>query len=227
MKRRDFVKLTGLTAAGVALVGPKLFAEFAPLDLSEQFSFTAPTWSGSRILYEPAPINVGPAPLWEDFQYIVKDPFLPSIDPLTGKPSHEMDAYKSTIGWKGTYQGRTYGDYVVIKDGPRPLEPRLVSDACVLLKEQADQTRHQLIVDANIPCFCLECKVRAFSDCDTKRTGHRLFKCTKVKHNIGSLMVCVTVCGKGKGWVRAANLRAEDMFWKAIIREEGPTHGYA
>jgi hypothetical protein len=230
MNRRDFAKLTALTAAGVAVLGHKAFAkpDSVAIDLDKQFSFSAPDWHDpfagkqSAILTEPAPINEGPGPLWENFEYILKGPFLRDFDPAI----HYFSS-RTTFGWKGTLNGQQYGDYVVISDVISGPEDDVIKECVQLLKEQADCVRHRIIRDAKTPCFCRECKVDAFLDVEYEREGRIITAKTRWPfHAKNGWGVRVAAKGDGKGWYRAAYKDAEDYLWKTIIATEGPTHGY-
>ena len=197
--RRQFNKTLGLTAAGVGLLGAKAFADDGKLSAE---------LIGGSILREPAPINVGPAPLWEDFKFIVKGPFA---------------EWRSTVGWIGKWEGKKYGDYIIVIEAG-PIDD-IVPEACLLLKEQADFTRHALIVDQGLPCYCTECKARAIMTMDIKRSKTRV-SAYPTRQPFKNLLAVASIGGEGKGWVRDAKTRAERMLMERIKKEEGPTHGY-
>lgn len=193
MNRRDFVKLSALTAAGFALVGKEVFAAVDPL-----------------------PINEGPGPLWENFQYVVHGPEWSWTDPLLNKKYRPRKDGKWTAGWKGyltmpDQERQMYGDYVVVSD---IFDEDILHECKTLLKEQADDVRHQLILDAKIPCFCRMCKVTAICKATLEQRGSRAF-CSYTFNGVPAL-----TCSD-QGLDRADLLMRQD-----ILAMQGPTHGY-
>jgi hypothetical protein len=206
--RRQFNKTLALTTAGVAALGTKAFAA----DTNPLSAY------GANILTEPAPINVGPAPLWKRFEYIARI----------------FTRNRTTVGWHGWIEGKEYGDYIKVSDVIDYNDP-IIAEACLLLKEQADDTRHELIKALKYPCFCMMCKANASIDMKVKRVGKRVSAFTNMngkwendgwvqgQHSHG---LVTTIRGKGKGFVRAAEERCDMELHRMIMALEGPTNGY-
>lgn len=231
MKRREFVKLTTLTAAGLAAGVQDLFAGDSYVTKAE-----ADAYAAGRLAAFPHPINEGPGPLWEDFQYITHGPDWYWLDPLTDEKPIPGEKYPApgswTVGWKGYLalpgeERKQYGDYVIITD---VYDEAIAATCKLLLKEQADLTRHQLIKDAAIQCYCTECKAMAIFNAVEERRGTRIFvtamnPCNSTRP-AAAIAIASTIKGKGKGWVRAASCDAHRRVREAVMALEGPTHGY-
>jgi hypothetical protein len=195
MNRREFAKLTALTSAGIALVGPSIFAK-------ESKAFKG--WQTLPMLHTP--INEGPAPLWEDFKFIFNKV------PVTPRRDGHYD-----IGWHAWWQGLEYGDYVCGEDFIEPIvSDPILGDIQLLLKEQADQTRHQLIKDAGIACYCTMCKVWCIVHAEPSD------KNSKTCYFYGGKGLEGEICGVVSKSAESAEKSFNDMVMKSV----GPTHGY-
>lgn len=204
MNRRRFVRNSLIAASGVALVGRNAL--------------------GKPTIGDPLPINVGPAPLWEDFQYVIHgwDYYSrrPKLDPI-GQPNRNFlpPRYHGTAGWKGRWNGQQYGDYIVSADNGLFIDEDFILDVKLLLKEQADAVRHELIKQGKYPCFCRMCKVRELVANDQ---GNGVYI-----SGPDSLIALTFNIKEHRGVFRAKNTADESAYRRAFMALHGPTNGYA
>ena len=192
LTRREFSRLAAL-AAGALLIGPEAFAK------------TAEAMPTSFKLREPLPINDGPAPLWEEFQYVIHGPGM--------WPS---DKGVWTAAWKGNWQSHQYGDWIRIDS---PYERPVLDDALILLKEQADLVRHDLIVNASLPCFCTLCKARSsmkIEELQVKSSYRSMFAVPKSWAQVQTLLISTL----------DKQYEAYNDLLRQVMAFKGPTNGY-